>query len=135
MVDEALANGRIGEKRAARVRERIEGGETLRPRAHIRHRMAHARAALVASAAAAIGVTPKALRGELKAGTSVADVAGEHGVALDDVKARILADAKTKLDERVAAGKLDPARADALLAKLTESLDEALNKRRAPAAG
>jgi hypothetical protein len=132
MVDEALANGRISDERAARMRERIESGEPL---AHRRHRAAAARAALVEPAAAAIGVTPDELRSELKAGKSVADVAAEHGVALDDVKDRITTDATAKVDERVAAGKIDQARADALHAKLNEQLDDALTKRRTPPGG
>lgn len=131
MVDEALANGRISEEQAARMRQRIESGEP-RARTHpgAQLLLARVRAGLVESAAAAIGATPEELRSELKAGKSVADVAGERGAALDDVKARIAADAKAKLDERVAAGKIDQARADELQAKLSERLDAALNKRR-----
>jgi hypothetical protein len=127
-VDDAVANGAITEEQAAKARERIEQGKPLR----YGHRAAalRVRRAIVESAAGAIGMTLEELREELKAGKSIADVAGEHGVSIDNVKSRIVSDATTKLDELVADGRIDQARADAALAKLQERLDTIVTRKR-----
>jgi hypothetical protein len=118
-VDEALANGRITEEQAANARTRIEEGRRAHPRIALRIRHA-----IVESSAAAIGIEPQALRDELRAGKSIADVATDNGVSIDDVKARILADAQSKLAIAVENGRIAQERADAALAKLEERLDQ-----------
>lgn len=137
-VNEAEAEGRITSEQADKARQRIEEkgiGGLLRQRQERIERLHRLRAGIIESSAAAIGIDADALKAELKAGASIAEVAAEEGVALDDVKARIIADAQAKADDAVAAGRIDEARADELLAKLTERLDELLNrKRQQPAA-
>ncbi|HEY8171840.1 MAG TPA: hypothetical protein VIH21_02035 [Dehalococcoidia bacterium] len=133
-VDAALANGRINEDQAAKLRERIESGKGfggLGHRGERYERRMKVRHALVESAAGALNMSADDLRAELKSGKSVADVAAEKNVPLDDVKSGITADAKAKLDAAVANQRLTQERADALLAKLTDNLDELLNKKRA----
>ena len=83
---------------------------------------------VVKSAAGAIGIDAKALVTELRDGKSIADVAAEHNVSLDTVKTQITNDVKSKLDQRVANGKLTPAKENAALQKLAETLDTILNK-------
>lgn len=142
MVDEAEANGRITGERADALRERINSGKGLgfgrmikRHRAEQRQeRMDRLRAGFIHTAAEAIGITPEELRGELKGGTSIADVAAEHSVSLDDVKASILAAAKAKLDEAVANGRITQERADGAMQKLTDKIDDLLQRSREPAA-
>lgn len=143
-VDEALANGKIDEAQAQKIKDRINSGQTLGIGRFMREhrgermraeRMAKVRRGLVESAANAIGVTGDELRTELKAGKSVADVAGEHNVSLDVVKARITSDAQAKLGELVASGKIKQERADQALQKLTDNLDTLLNKTRGAAGG
>jgi uncharacterized protein (DUF2267 family) len=140
MVDEALANGRINEEQAAKARERIENGERaglgrFKERHQQRHeRVAKLRGALIEESAGAIGISADELRAELKAGKSIADVAAEHGVSLDDVKAQIIAAAEAKLQQAVENGRIDQAKADEALQRLSDRLDEVLNrKREAPA--
>ncbi len=140
-LDEAVAAGKVGEERAAKIRERIENGEgfglgALRKfREHRQERIEKVRGAIVESAASAIGVTADELRAQLKAGRSIADVAAAESVSIDDVKAAMTADASARATEAVAAGKIDQARADALLAKFAERLDDVVNKRRAAPGG
>ena len=135
-LDEAVAAGRIGDERAAKIRERIENGDDFglgglrKLRQEHRQRLAHVRGAIVESAAAAIGVTSDELRTQLKAGSSIADAAAAEGVSIDDVKAALTADASARAADAVAAGKIDQARADALLAKFAERLDDIVNKKR-----
>jgi hypothetical protein len=73
------------------------------------------------------------LKAELQTGDSIADVAGEQGVSLDTVKAEITADAEAKLGVAVANGRITQERADAALARLSENLDEILNRSKEPA--
>ena len=138
IVDELLADGTITQEQADKITEKInssEGlglGKLLGRRQHEgqqgqeRFRKA-ARREIIQSAAGAIGIEPKDLVAELKDGKSIADVAAEHSVALDDVKAQITADATARLAELVAAGKLTQERADAMLQKLADNLDRILN--------
>ncbi|MEX2225213.1 MAG: hypothetical protein WEB52_02040 [Dehalococcoidia bacterium] len=128
-VSEALANGRINEEQAANARERIEQGKP--PLGVVRaHAVLQARRAIIESAAGALGITADELRAELRAGASIADVATERGVSIDDVKARIIADAEARLAALVADGRIDQAGADAALATLSERLDEIVTRAR-----
>ena len=128
-VDEALAAGRINEEQAATARERIEQGKPPYRLARARA-MLDARQAIVRSAAAELGVTAEELRAELRDGGSIASVAAERGVSIDDVKGRIVSDAETKLASLVAEGRMDQALADAALARLTSRLDQIVERTR-----
>ncbi len=141
-VDEALAQGRITQEQADTAHERIDSGKGLRGLFERRqerreerrdHRRDMVRRGIVESASTALNMTVDELRDELLAGDSIADVASEQGVSLDAVKAQITSDAEARLDELVAGGKLTQERADNALAKLTENLDEILNKSKEPA--
>jgi hypothetical protein len=93
---------------------------------------------IVTSSAKAINIQPADLKTELKAGKSIADVAGEHNISLDTVKTQITTDAKAKLDTAVQNGKITQAREDAAMTKLESSLDKILSRHKgdttAPAA-
>jgi len=140
IVDEGLADGRITEDEATKARERISSAEgagfrRLKERHEKRQdRALKVRGAAIEQAAAALGITEDELRDQLRTGKSIADVAAERGVSLDDVKAQILDAAKTKLDRAVANGRIDQAKADAALQRLSDGLDELLTRKRgAPA--
>jgi len=137
-VGEALANGRITQEQADKANERIDSGKGLRGLFERRqdrreHRRDLIRRGIVQSAATALSMNAEELRAELQEGNSIADVAAEQGVSLDAVKAQITSDAEAKLDELVAAGTLTQERADDALARLTENLDNILNKSKQPA--
>jgi hypothetical protein len=122
MVDEALADGRITEQQAERARERIEAGKPLHLTPRERAQL-WARHAIVESAAGALGITPDELRGELRSGKSIADVADERGVSLDDVKTPITSDMQAKLDQAVANNRITQQQADDAMTKLNDRLD------------
>jgi hypothetical protein len=134
IIDEALASGRIDEEQAARARERVNDGRGLRVRERrvMHERRAQIRARIIVTAATAMGITPEELRASLKVGESIADVAAEQGVPIEDVEAAILDAAKAKLDRAVANGRINQARADELLANLDARLDDVLTRKRAP---
>jgi hypothetical protein len=92
---------------------------------------------LLPAAAAYLGVTPVALRTELRSGKSLAQVAAAKGKSVDGLETALVAAIKTKIAAAKAAGKLDAARADRLLQRapqLVERLVNATPRARAPRA-
>ena len=73
-------------------------------------------------------MTPQALREQLRAGKSLAQIASDQGESVEGLKQAILAAVKTRLDKAVAAGRLSADREQAILAKLAARLDKLLNK-------
>ena len=71
-------------------------------------------------AAKTIGIEPKALAHELRAGKSIADVATEHGVDPNTVITALVDAATTKINAAKTAGKLTDEQATKLLANLHE---------------
>jgi hypothetical protein len=157
IVDDLASDGTITADQAQQLKDKVNAGGgvglgQLLAGARRKHGGARAgaylarlRAGVVASAATAIGMDVADLKAELKDGKSIADVAAEHGVGLDTVKAQIVADATAALGQAVQDGKIDQARSDAILEKLNAGLDAILGKkverdlppdnRRGPAAG
>ncbi len=91
------------------------------------------RALALHSAATAIGVEPKVLRNALADGRSVADVARAHHVGPQAVIDAVRTAADKRIDEAVANGKIDAARAktikDRLETRLTKLVDATLGPR------
>lgn len=132
-VDEALAAGRITDVQAERMRARINDGKApiFGVGAHRRNeRRIDVRAALIDSAAGALGMRGDELRSELKAGKSVADVAEERGVPLGDVKQQILDEATSRVAQAVENGRMSQDRSDEMIAALAARLDKALQRSR-----
>lgn len=137
-VDDLLANGKITQAQADKLKDAINSGKDLGLGRLLgrweeaREKIATAlRREIVKSAADAIGVGVGNLRNELKDGKSIADVAAEHNVSLDTVKSRITSDVKARLDKAVANGKITQAREDQMMQRLANNLDTILNKKKA----
>jgi hypothetical protein len=133
-VDDALANGDITQEQADKIKAKIESGEGLglsrllgggQGRHGKPERVQKLRDGIINSVATALNMSPEDVKAQLKSGKSIADVAGGN---LDAVKTQITNDAKAKLDAAVASGKLTQDKADAMLEKLTDSLDKILSK-------
>ena len=77
-----------------------------------------------------IGVTPKALRAELKAGKSLAQVATSHGKTVAGLKEALLKPLQARLDKAVASGRITSAQAQARLDRLSARVDRLLNRTR-----
>ncbi len=65
-----------------------------------------------------VGLTPQALRAELRTGKSIADVAGEHNVSVASVTSSLVTAADARIDARMSAGKITSARATTLKDKV-----------------
>ena len=134
-LDAAVAAGDLTEERAATIRERIDqyDGEGCAFGAAFKlgfgHGLGHGEARgflggdVLEAAADALGIESAGLIQRLGDTESLEALAGEEGVAYDDVKAAVLTAVQTDLDAAVAEG-LDQERADATIDRLTTWLDD-----------
>jgi len=82
------------------------------------------------AAATALGMTTDELRTALEGDQTVADVAAEKGVEVQTVIDAMVAEATTRLDQRVASGAITQEEADEKLADLTTRITDAVNNGR-----
>ena len=75
----------------------------------------------------ALGITADELRTALEGGQTIAEVAAEKGVDVQTVIDAMVAEAKTHLDEEVAAGEHTQEEADQKLADVTERITDSVN--------
>ena len=85
------------------------------------------RGRIAETAATALGMTVGELRTELQAGKTIAQVAADQGVDVQDVIDALVAGAKAHLDEEVASGEHTQAEADAKLAEITARITDRVN--------
>ena len=85
------------------------------------------RAEGLAITAKTIGVTPQAHVTELKTGKSIAQVAGEHNVAVADVVTALTDAADAKVADAVKAGTLTQAQGDKLTARIPARITKIVN--------
>jgi uncharacterized protein YidB (DUF937 family) len=133
-VDAALAEGRITQEQADRLKERIESGELppfgpffgpmggpfehggLPPLPLFGERLD--------AAADYLGLTEAELREKLNDGQTLAEIAEAEGKSVDGLKQALVDAAKAKLDQLVRDGELTQEQADAMLERLKEHVDE-----------
>ena len=100
-----------------------------------RHHVRHALRQAVKTSAEVIGISPKELATELKAGTSIAEVAEAKGVPVSKVTDALVAKATARIDEAVAAGKVTPERAAKAKARLPKLAERIVNHHKGDRAG
>ena len=126
-IDAAVAEGKLTKAAADRLRTRLassplDGCQKLAKRLErVKPALGVVRDALTA-AADAIGMTPAALRAELKSGTSLKTLATSKGVDYATLTSAVLAAVKHDLDAAVVAGTIKQAREDRILARLAARL-------------
>jgi lambda repressor-like predicted transcriptional regulator len=114
-LDEAVAEGRLTEQQAERMRERgfpFAGGRMLHGRGHV-----------MDAAAEVLDMTRADLIVQLQDGNSLADVAEAQGMSLDDFKAALLAEVQAQLDELVAEGDLTQDQADEIFQRTEDNIN------------
>jgi hypothetical protein len=131
-VDAAVTAGRITAVRAEKLRERAPAlVERLVQRTpHLHGRRVYARGGMLRVAGDYLGLSPKELVYELRSGTSLAGVAIARGKSVDGLEAALFAAFKSKVDAAVAAGRLDAARAQRLLAHAPAHIHRLVNRSR-----
>ncbi len=128
-LDAAVAAGELTKAQADELKQRMAdgGGLPFFGGGHGKGFGDHKPPSLTA-AATYLGLTQVELRTQLKAGTTLADIAeATDGKTVAGLKSALAADAKTKLDAAVKAGKLTQAAADEMQAEMTAHLDDLVN--------
>lgn len=97
-------------------------------RHHRGGRLGHAGKNVFGAAAAVIGIEPEALKAELTAGKSLAEVAADNGVTRDTLKTGIISSVQAELQAALDAGKITVEQYDAMLAGLNDRIDGALDR-------
>ncbi len=117
-IDEAVAEGRLTEEQAERLRE---GGFPF-------HRGLHrAGRHILGAGADVLEMEKDDLMAELREGNSLADVAAAQGIGVDDFEAQLLAEVQADIDAKVADGTITQEQADRLSEGLEERIDNIVN--------
>jgi hypothetical protein len=90
---------------------------------------------MVQSVATTLGMTPAELRAEREAGHSLADVAAARGVDQATLIQAVVAPAKTRLDEAVAAGRITQQEADARFQRVQQFAGQMVANAQVPGPG
>jgi len=78
-------------------------------------------------AASVLQMTPEQLRTEMQGGKSLAQVAQDHGVNRDDLKTKLTAAHKTRLDQAKANGRITDDQEQQMLSRFTANLDKMID--------
>ncbi len=132
-VDAAVAAGKLTKAQGDALKARIDSGEMplfagprgfAGPHGGLGH---HGRLAELDSAAAYLGISENALRTELVAGTSLADVAQAKGKSVDGLVTALVEAATKKIDAAVTAGRLTKEQATTMKADLKQRVTDLVN--------
>jgi hypothetical protein len=115
----AVANGRITQEQADQIKAHPRGAAAL---------LRGAVLSVFESAADTLHLTKDQLRTEVTSGKSLADVAAEQNVSVEQLKAGMTAQIKTQLDQAVANGRIDQAKEDKILDGLSKRLDTIISR-------
>jgi polyhydroxyalkanoate synthesis regulator phasin len=123
-IDEAVAEGRLTEEQAERLKERTDGGGFLFPRP-LEERRFHPRPVghILDAAAEVLDMPEDALVQELKDGNSLADVAEAQGMDAEEFEAALLDQVQAQLDDAVADGTITQEQADRISEDMEERID------------
>jgi polyhydroxyalkanoate synthesis regulator phasin len=142
LIDQAVAAGRLTQAQGDRMKQRIDqnGGRgalrTPQLPARAQRPALPAIRATMADLATFLGFpNAQALGQELRAGKSLATIAGEHGKSRDQLKQYLGDQAKARADEAVKNGRLTQEQATRLLQGFTQSLDRVIDRAAKPRQG
>ena len=133
-ITEALAglvdDGTITQDQASAVAEELASAEALRgPMGHGPHGgMRGIERPGLEAAAETLDLSEDELRSALRDGDSLAEIADEQGVAVDDLVTALVAAAEERLAEAVEDGRITQERADEIAAVLPERVAEAVER-------
>ena len=135
-VDAAVAAGRLTPEQGAKLEARLAAAKGLG--VGLRRGLVQRHKAMVGAIAAKargrgavvtyLGMTRAELRAELRKGKSLAQIAAAEGKTTAGLQAAMLAPVKAALSRAVARGGLTQARADEILARITERVATAIQK-------
>jgi hypothetical protein len=127
-LDKLVQDGTITQAQEDAVIQALKDARPDRPgRGERFHKLLRA---TIEVSAETIGITPEELKAELQAGKSIAEVAAEHNVSVDDVKQALVDAATAKINEAVANGRITQERADNLIERLPALVERVVNHHR-----
>ena len=130
-LDEAVATGKLTSQAEQSLLGRLDSrlGQLLNaahPGALVRRALR--RAAFVRLSASYLGVTPPQLRSDLRAGSSLAQVATDNGKTVAGLEQAVGSAVSNRLDQAVAAGQLSSQREQAMLLRVQARLSTLVNR-------
>ena len=141
-IDAAVKAGKLTPEQGAKLKERLANAQSLGLGFRLRGRLAVKPPAFfrgprlgahrLGPITKYLDITPQELRSELRSGKSLAEIATAHGKTVDGLVDAIVGPAKARLDRAVENGRLTRQRADELLARLTDAVEKAVQRVRAP---
>jgi len=126
-VDAAVAAGRITKAEGDAIKQRITSSDFPLFGGFHRGFGQFGFFGRLETAAGYIGITEAQLDTELQGGKSIAQVAKDHNKSVDGLIAAMVADAKTKLDSAVSAGRLTKAQETEMLGVLKDRITSKVN--------
>ncbi len=117
-IDEAVAEGRLTEEQAERLRD---GGFPFHRRLH------RGGSHILGAAADVLEMEKDDLVAEVREGNSLADVAAAQGIGVDGFKAQFQAEVQADIDAKVADGTITQEQADRLSEGLADRIDNIVN--------
>jgi uncharacterized protein YidB (DUF937 family) len=128
LIDQAVADGKLTESEAEKLKERVEEGHNLFPFGGIGPRIEHrVKFELVEATAEVLGVDVSVVKDGLGNGDTLAEIANANGMSTEDFKAALLANVKSTLGEKVAGGDITQEQADNLYERLSNNIGEIVN--------
>lgn len=137
LLDQAVADGRITEDEAAKIRERIESGEGLFPffGHHGGFRHGFMVGAKLDDIASFLGVDLNVVTQGLQDGQSLAQIGEAHGKSRDELKGFMLSKLDERLSQAVADGTITQERADEVRSNADARIDEMIDRAGMPFPG
>jgi ribosomal protein S20 len=134
-IDAAVKVGKLTPEQGAKLKERLSNANGLGLRLRGRLAMKHPglvrgihRVQRLGPVTKYLEITPQELRSELRAGKSLAQIATAHGKTVEGLVDAIVAPAKARLDKAVEKGQLTRQRADELLSRLNDAVEQAVQR-------
>ena len=131
MIDDALANGRITEFQAERMRGRLEDGAfSIRLDGHpriVRMAIGNALGLQVDTVAEILGMSEEDLRAQIQSGATLSEVIESAGLTVDEVVNALVVEAADRLELAVEEERITQAQADRVLERLPGKLTRAID--------
>ena len=130
IIDDAVAEGRLTEEQAAKLKARIEEYGPLSiigRRDHDGKGLCHGARLVTGAAAEVLGKEPAEVAAALKSGESLAEQAQAQGMSVEDFKTALLAAVKATLQTKVDEGTITQVQADRIFAGIEENIDRIVN--------
>ncbi len=128
MVNQAVEEGRLTEQQGAEAIERIENGPVHLPgNGRDGPRPYRAQAFIIDAAAEVLGLEKDDLKAKLAEGMSLAEIAEEQGMTVEDFTAALTSEVEADLQAKVDAGEITQEQMDRLLEGFTSHVDKLIN--------